>query len=1264
MKKSICTAIKLFSVLSIALVVIVVLFPATHACASGEANSGNLLLGDINGDGQVDILDFILLKLIIIGQESPNDLADIDGNGKINTLDIAALLDEVFGKSASPRGGGGGGGGGGGVPIVTNQVNFELSTYQSSYGPGTTGGTFTARVNIAQTSFLYNGSFTVDYDPLILQVNDVTNGDFSGNVIQMANGVDWNDAAGTLTIMPNLSSYVDGGGNGVSGSGYLCDIIFETRGVGTSPLTLGNGTLYKSQSGSISAISGTTWINSSAQISQLYNLNTSSSDHGAVTTPGEAGPYVYTAGQVINIVATPDACYHFVNWTGDIATITDANDPTTTITMNGDYSITANFAIDEFDLTTSSSDGGSVTTPGEGDPVGTYDCGDVVNLVATPDACYHFVNWTGTGVAASKVANPNADTTTLTMDGDYTVHANFAINTFIITVTQSANGTISPGTTTVNCGADQTFSIDPDSCYYVVTLTVDGAPVAPSESYTFTDVQANHTITAAFAIDTFDLSIDSSAGGSVTTPGEGDPVGTYDCGQVVNLVATPASSCYYFVEWTGDISTIANPNAASSTITMNGDYDITANFAIHTFDLSIDSSAGGSVTAPGEGAYNYDCGTNVPIVAEPDLCYIFDQWTGTGVSAGKVDDPFALSTTILIDGDYSVHANFVIGSTFNLTLIADPIGGGTPSFDGSNPFNCSDIVSIHANPDPCYDFANWTGSPYIGDPNSSDTTVQMYSEYTVTAHYTIKQFTLTYNAGAGGSITGTTPQTVDCGSDGSEVTATPNACYHFVDWSDGVLTASRTDTNVQADITVTANFAIDTFTLTYNAGAGGSITGTTPQTVNCGSDGSEVTATPDACYHFVDWSDGILTASRTDINVTENVAVTANFAVDDFDLTISSGAGGNVTTPEEGVSHYDCSTLQSIEATPDTCYIFSQWTGTAVDAGKVTDPGSASTTVNVDGNYSLQANFVIGYTFTLTLVADPLGGGNPSFEGDNPFNCSDIVSIHANTDPCYDFVNWTGSPYIGDPNSSDTTVQLYSEYTVTAHYSIKQYALTTNVLPAEAAVVGATVTGAGTYNCNDSAPIQAVPAGSYSFAYWTSDDPEINGSTDISESVLMDADKSVTANFAINPNTVYFESVGPQTIGVQFTVTINITSSIYLTYAYFDLGFNSTAMQLDGIIPVNWGNQFHQTSVSTDQQQPGVIRVIWDNSAWANNVNNGYGVNASGALCTAYFTPLAAGASPLNFVPGAGIPRLLKWEAWASSEILPSYWIDSSVTVE
>ena len=73
----------------------------------------------------------------------------------------------------------------------------------------------------------------------------------------------------------------------------------------------------------------------------------------------------------------------------------------------------------------------------------------------------------------------------------------------------------------------------------------------------------------------YDLTISNSIGGSITNPGEG--TFTYDIGTVVNLMASPGAG-YQFVNWTGDVATIANVDAASTTITMQGDYSIIANF--------------------------------------------------------------------------------------------------------------------------------------------------------------------------------------------------------------------------------------------------------------------------------------------------------------------------------------------------------------------------------------------------------------------------------------------------------------------------------------------------------------------------------------------------------------------------------------------------------------------------------------------------------------------------------------------------------------
>jgi hypothetical protein len=76
-----------------------------------------------------------------------------------------------------------------------------------------------------------------------------------------------------------------------------------------------------------------------------YDLTIASTAGGDVTTPTE-GTHTYDEGTVVNLTATADTDYHFVKWTGDVGAIADDEDATTTITMNGDYTITANFGFD------------------------------------------------------------------------------------------------------------------------------------------------------------------------------------------------------------------------------------------------------------------------------------------------------------------------------------------------------------------------------------------------------------------------------------------------------------------------------------------------------------------------------------------------------------------------------------------------------------------------------------------------------------------------------------------------------------------------------------------------------------------------------------------------------------------------------------------------------------------------------------------------------------------------------------------------------
>ncbi|MBK7934610.1 MAG: VCBS repeat-containing protein [Acidobacteria bacterium] len=93
-----------------------------------------------------------------------------------------------------------------------------------------------------------------------------------------------------------------------------------------------------------------------------------------------------------------------------------------------------------------------------------------------------------------------------------------------------------------------------------------------------------------------------------------------------------------------------------------------------------------------------------------------------------------------------------------------------------------------------------------GSITANPFSVTMDRNRSLTAHFVPSQYTLTYTAGTGGTISGTSPQTVTHGENGSAVTAVANIGFAFVNWSDASTANPRTDTNVTGNITVTANF--------------------------------------------------------------------------------------------------------------------------------------------------------------------------------------------------------------------------------------------------------------------------------------------------------------------------------------------------------------------------------------------------------------------------------------------------------------------------
>jgi outer membrane protein assembly factor BamB len=188
--------------------------------------------------------------------------------------------------------------------------------------------------------------------------------------------------------------------------------------VGSSPAIGADGTIYVGS-----------YDNNLYAITEApdYTLAISSTDGGSVTEPGEgeftrAGGTIYVGSDDSNLYAiNPDGSQKWRFTTGDWVRSSPAIGADGTIYVGSrDGNIYAITEAPDYTLAISSTDGGSVTEPGEG--TFTYDGGTTVELVAQPDEGYLFANWTGDVYTVDDVYAP---ATTITVYGDLSITANF-----------------------------------------------------------------------------------------------------------------------------------------------------------------------------------------------------------------------------------------------------------------------------------------------------------------------------------------------------------------------------------------------------------------------------------------------------------------------------------------------------------------------------------------------------------------------------------------------------------------------------------------------------------------------------------------------------------------------------------------------------------------------------------------------------------------------------------------------------------------------
>ena len=316
----------------------------------------------------------------------------------------------------------------------------------------------------------------------------------------------------------------------------------------------------------------------------------------------------------------------------------------------------------------------------------------------------------------------------------------------------------------------------------------------------------------------------------------------------------------------------------------------------------------------------------------------------------------------------------------------------------------------------------------------------------------------------GATLTGLTNQTVNHGDDCSQVKANTPNFHTFAGWS-GDFTGNPnplTVTNVTSNMTITANFAINTYLLTYNDGLHGSITGIKNQTVDHGSDGTAVTAVSDAGYHFVDWSDGSIDNPRTDTNVTDDLDVTANYAENILTVSIGSdsisengGTSEATVTRNSGTNGDLTVNLASDDTTEATVPVTVtipdgsssvEFTVTAIDDNLI--DGTQTITISATAvNYN-EGTDVLDITdddLTLTMAVSGSGTTSPVI-GSSVISLNTPQAISATPDGGNHFVKWTHSSgaNIANSNSPSTNATLSLDATITANFAENELAVSIN----------------------------------------------------------------------------------------------------------------------------------------------------------------------------------------------------------------------------
>jgi hypothetical protein len=480
-----------------------------------------------------------------------------------------------------------------------------------------------------------------------------------------------------------------------------------------------------------------------------------------------------------------------------------------------------------------------------------YHYGEAVNLTATAVIGYTFSSWSG-GLTGS--ANP----ATIVITGDTSVTATFVQDqyTLAITITPSGSSSVSktPDQATYTYGTNVTLTANSNIGWSFGSWS--GAASGTSNPTTV-NMTGNKSVTATFTQNVYTLTINIIGQGTVNT----NVTGNLHYGDVVQLNANPSTG-WSFDHWSDNLTGNVNP----TTLTISGNMVVTATFTQNEYTLSVTVNpvGSGTVSLNNSGPYHY--GDVIQFSASPATGWSFDHWGGNLAGSSN-------PVTLTINGNTAVIANF-IQNTYVVTT--NVVGTGSVNRDVPGPYHYNDLVHLTAVPGTGWSFDHWTGALF-GSANPAG--LYVTANVTVTAVFVQNNYTLSITVYGTGLVSKNPDQPTYTYGTIVTLTASPSLGWSFGSWGGDISgSANTTQVTVTANMSVTATFIQNVYTLTVTVDGQGSVNVNPPGPYYNYLD--TVTLTPSATpgWIFRYWSGDIQgSANPATLSMTANFTVVAHF---------------------------------------------------------------------------------------------------------------------------------------------------------------------------------------------------------------------------------------------------------------------------------------------------------------------------------------------------------------------------------------------------